>query len=62
MSSLLVLLAGCAGGLGGGGVLEVGPTQRLKLPSQAAAAASAGDTIRIAPGDTPTARSGAPAD
>ena len=51
MSSLLVLLAGCAGGLGGGGVLEVGPTQRLKLPSQAAAAASAGDTIRIAPGE-----------
>ena len=51
MSSLLMLLAGCAGGLGGGGVLEVGPTQRLKLPSQAAAAAGAGDIIRIAPGE-----------
>ena len=32
-------------------MLEVGPTQRLKLPSQAAAAAGAGDIIRIAPGD-----------
>lgn len=46
---LIPLLVACA--TGGGNVLEVGPTQRLKLPSQAAAAASAGDIIRIAPGD-----------
>ncbi len=47
--SVIPLLVACA--VGGGNVLEVGPTQRLKLPSQAAAAASAGDIIRIAPGD-----------
>ena len=46
---LVASLAACA--VGGGNVLEVGPTQRLKLPSQAAAAAGAGDIIRIAPGD-----------
>jgi len=33
-----------------GGVLDVGPAQRLKLPSEAAAQARDGDTIRIAPG------------
>ena len=32
-------------------MLEVGPSQRLKLPSQAAAVARPGDIIRIAPGD-----------
>jgi nitrous oxidase accessory protein NosD len=46
---LIALLAGCS--LGGGNVLQVGPTERLTLPSQAAARASSGDTIRIAPGD-----------
>jgi Right handed beta helix region len=46
---VIALLSACAAG--GGNVLEVGPTQRLKLPSQAAAAAGSGATIRIAPGD-----------
>ncbi|HME20330.1 MAG TPA: right-handed parallel beta-helix repeat-containing protein [Acetobacteraceae bacterium] len=49
--SLMMSLAACATGLGGGNVLDVGPSQRLKLPSQAAAAARPGDIIRIAPGD-----------
>lgn len=34
-----------------GGVLDVGPAERLKLPSEAAARARAGDTVRIAPGN-----------
>ena len=47
--SLVALLVSCSAG--SGGVLEVGPSQRLKLPSQAAAVARQGDIIRIAPGD-----------
>ena len=46
---LSTLAAGCS--QGGGNVLEVGATQQLKLPSEAAARARSGDTIRIAPGD-----------
>ncbi len=46
---LIPLLLACA--VGPGNVLEVGPTQRLKLPSQAAAVARPGDIVRIAPGD-----------
>ena len=49
--SLIALLAACAMGTGGAGVLEVGPSQRLKLPSQAAAVARPGDIVRIAPGE-----------
>jgi hypothetical protein len=49
--SLVLLLAACATGPGGGNVLEVGPSHRLKLPSQAAAAASSGDIVRIDPGE-----------
>jgi len=45
---LIALLAGCSQS---GGVLEVGPTARFKLPSEAAAKARSGDTIHIAPGD-----------
>ena len=49
--SLIALLAACAMGTGGAGVLVVGPSQRLKLPSQAAAVARPGDIVRIAPGE-----------
>ena len=45
---LIMLLAGCSTG---GGVLEVGPDARFKLPSEAIARAGRGDTIHIAPGD-----------
>jgi parallel beta helix pectate lyase-like protein len=48
--SLIALLSACAE-FGGGNVLEVGPSHRLKLPSQAAAVASAGDIVRIDPGE-----------
>lgn len=48
--SLVALLAACAGCQAWAGVIDVGPTQALKLPSQAAAIAQPGDTIRIAPG------------
>ncbi|HSU06375.1 MAG TPA: right-handed parallel beta-helix repeat-containing protein [Acetobacteraceae bacterium] len=44
-AGLIVLLAGCAPS-----VLMVGPTHELKLPSQAVAEASSGDTILIDPG------------
>ncbi len=47
----VALLAACAAEPSGGNVLEVGPSQRLKLPSQAAAVAKPGDTIRIGQGD-----------
>jgi hypothetical protein len=45
------LLAACAVEPGAGNVLEVGPTARMKLPSEAIAAARPGDTIRIAAGE-----------
>jgi hypothetical protein len=45
---LTALLAGCSFGPN---VLEVGPTARFKLPSEAAARARSGDTIHIAPSD-----------
>jgi hypothetical protein len=45
---LLASLACCSSG---GGVLEVGPDARYRLPSEAAARAHTGDTVRIAPGD-----------
>jgi parallel beta helix pectate lyase-like protein len=45
---LTALLAGCSFGPS---VLEVGPTARFKLPSEAAARARSGDTIHIAPSD-----------
>jgi hypothetical protein len=48
---LAALLAACAAEPSAGFVLQVGPGQRLALPSQAAALAKAGDIIRIAPGD-----------
>lgn len=46
---LVALLTVCVGPANGN-VLEVGATQRLKLPSEAAAVAKPGDIIRIAPG------------
>lgn len=46
----VALLAACAPGPSVSAVLEVGPSQRLKLPSEAAAVARSGDTIRIAAG------------
>jgi hypothetical protein len=49
--ALLTALTGCTTGPGGGNVLEVGPSHRLKLPSQAAAAASSGDIVRIDAGE-----------
>jgi nitrous oxidase accessory protein NosD len=48
--AVIPLLAACTTATVGH-VLEVGPTQRMKLPSQAAAAARPGDTVRIAPGN-----------
>lgn len=48
---LATMTAGCTVEPSVGRVLDVGPSQRLKLPSQAAAVAMTGDTIRIAPGE-----------
>ena len=47
---LFALLIAGSGLPASGDVLEVGPTQPLKLPSQAASIAKPGDVIRIAPG------------
>jgi Right handed beta helix region len=47
---MITVLAICAGASANGSILEVGPTQPIKLPSQAAAVAKPGDIIRIAPG------------
>jgi Right handed beta helix region len=47
---LIALLTACTSATARGNVLEVGPAQRLKLPSQAAAVAKPGDIIHIAPG------------
>ena len=48
---LAALLTGCANGPSDARVLNVGPAQQYNLPSQAAAVARQGDTIRIAPGE-----------
>jgi Right handed beta helix region len=47
---VIAALTACAGVPASGEILEVGPAQSLKLPSQAAAVAKPGDIIRIAPG------------
>lgn len=47
---VILLASACAPPISAGNVLEVGPSQRLKQPSDAARVAQAGDTIRIAPG------------
>jgi parallel beta helix pectate lyase-like protein len=47
---LLVLLVACTAHQSRASVIDVGPTQPLKLPSEAAAIAKPGDTVRIAPG------------
>jgi hypothetical protein len=47
---LIALLTACAGAPANGDILEVGPAQSLKLPSQAAAIAKPGDVVRIAAG------------
>ena len=49
--SVIMLLTACTTAPGGGNVLEVGPSHRLKLPSQAAAVASSGDIVRIDAGE-----------
>jgi hypothetical protein len=46
----MAVLAACPGCQAWAGVIDVGPGQSLELPSQAAAIAKPGDTIRIAPG------------
>jgi Right handed beta helix region len=48
--SIATWLVGCGCGPAGGATLEVGPSQHFTLPSQAAAIANDGDTIRIAQG------------
>ena len=48
---LAALLISCVAEPSVGSVLDVGASQRLKLPSQAAAIAKPGDTIRIAAGE-----------
>jgi hypothetical protein len=48
---ILAFVVACAADQGSASVIDVGPTQRLRLPSQAAAIARSGDTIRIAPGE-----------
>lgn len=48
--SLIALLAVCTGCQASAGVIDVGPGRSLELPSQAAAIAKPGDTIRIASG------------
>jgi len=48
---LIALLTACATEPSAGSVLDVGPSQPLKLPSQAAAIAKPGDTVRIAAGE-----------
>ncbi len=49
--SLIVLLTACSAEPSTGSVLNVGPSRQLKLPSQAAAIAKPGDTIRIDAGE-----------
>ena len=49
--SVIMLLTACMTVPGGGNVLEVGPSHRLNLPSQAAAVASSGDIVRIDAGE-----------
>lgn len=49
--SLVMALTACKTSDAGADVLQVGPSQRLKLPSEAAAVARPGDTIQIAPGN-----------
>ncbi len=51
MWPFLAFVVACAADQGSASVIDVGPTQRLRLPSQAAAIARTGDTIRIAPGE-----------
>jgi hypothetical protein len=48
---ILAFVVACTADQGSASVIDVGPAQRLKLPSQAAAIARQGDTIRIAPGE-----------
>lgn len=48
---VVALLNVCTAEPSAGSVLDVGPSQRLRLPSQAAVIARPGDTIRIAAGE-----------
>lgn len=48
---LMALLTACTAEPSASSVLDVGPSQRLKLPSQAAAVARPGDIIRITAGE-----------
>jgi len=50
LRSLMALLVSCSACRAWADVIDVGPMRPLELPSQAAAIAKPGDTIRVAPG------------